>query len=204
MNKQIIKNVEKGIFFGLICAVILSFARFDTKCDELRQGVLRLHILANSDSKADQELKLKVRNKILEVTSDCFADSDDLAGAINAARANINKITDAALQTVKQEGYDYTVRAGIEKNYFDNRDYDGFTLPAGVYNSLTIRIGAAEGHNWWCVVFPGVCLPAAKKGSLEKSVSSASAGVAKNASKYQIRFKTAEIYEKIRYRISKK
>ena len=204
MKKELRKNIEKGVLFGLICAVMLSFARFDARCDELRNGILRLHILANSDSEYDQELKLKVRDSILKVTSKCFAGSESLEDAISAAKADISKITAAAQETVNSQGYDYKVSAGIEKNYFDNRVYEDFTLPAGVYNSLTVRIGEAKGHNWWCVVFPGVCLPAAKKSPLEKSVSRGSASVAKNAAKYEIKFKTAEIYEKIRHKISKK
>ena len=204
MKKEIRKNIEKCILFGLICAVMLSFSRFDARCDELRHGVLRLHILANSDSEADQQLKLKVRDRILEVTSGYFSESDSLEDAICIAKSNISKITAAAQETINASGYDYKVNASIEENYFDNRVYEDFTLPAGVYNSLTVRIGKAEGHNWWCVVFPGVCLPAAQKDSLQKSVSKDSAGVAKSAAKYKLKFKTAEIYEKIRHKFSKK
>lgn len=198
------KNIEKGILFGLICAIILSFARFDARCDELRNGVLRLHILANSDTEDDQRLKLEVRDKILEVTSKRLDCADNLEDAINIVTDDINEIISVAEETVKAQGYDYNVTASVEKNFFENRVYEDFTLPAGVYNSLTVRIGNAEGHNWWCVVFPGVCLPAAQKNTLEKAVSKGSAQLAKNASKYKIRFKTAEIYEKIRNKFSKK
>ena len=204
MKKTIRKNIEKGVLFGFICAVMLSFARFDVRCDELRNGVLRLHILANSDSEYDQQLKLKVRDRILEVTSDRLGAANNLEEALDTVKNDGLEITAAAQETVLSQGYDYKVSASVEKNYFDNRVYDGFTLPAGVYNSLTVRIGKAEGHNWWCVVFPGVCLPAANKSTLRKSVSGESAGVAKNASRYKVGFKTAEIYEKIRRKVSKK
>lgn len=204
MKDSIRKNIERGVLFGLVCAVILSFARFDSRCEEFRESVLRLHILANSDSTDDQELKIKVRDSILELTSERFSTAENLDDAIKIAKSDMRKIISAAQKTIRQAGYNYTVSADIEKNFFENRVYDDFTLPAGVYNSLTVRIGEANGHNWWCVVFPGVCLPAAEKDTLEKAVSGNSAKVAKNASKYKIGFKTAEVYEKIKYKISKK
>lgn len=204
MKKDIRKNIEKGVIFGLVCAVILGFARFEARLDELRDGVLRLHILANSDSDFDQRLKLKVRDRILEVTAASFENAADLDEAISIAEADMGKITAAAKEVVSSEGCDYEVSANIEKNFFENRVYDDFTLPAGVYNSLTVRIGAANGHNWWCVIFPGVCLPCAKKGELEAAVSRGSAQVAQNASRYRMRFKAAEIYEKIKRKFSKK
>ena len=190
MKKTVRKNIERGIIFGFICAVILSFTRFEARCDELRKGVLRLHILANSDSETDQRLKLKVRDKILEVTSAELDKAGNIDEALKIAGADIESITGAAAKVIADEGFDYPVSAAIEENYFDNREYDDFTLPAGVYNSLTVRIGKAEGQNWWCVVFPGICLPAAKKSTLEKAVSKSSAAVAKNSAKYKICFKT--------------
>lgn len=204
MKKTVRKNIERGIIFGFICAVILSFTRFEARCDELRNGVLRLHILANSDSETDQLLKLKVRDKILEVTSEKLDKAGNINEAVKIAGADIGNITEAAARVIADEGFDYPVSAAIEKNYFDNREYDDFTLPAGVYNSLTVRIGKAEGHNWWCVVFPGICLPAAKKSTLEKAVSKSSAAIARNTSKYKICFKTVEIYERIKNKFSKK
>lgn len=203
MKKILRKNIELGVLFGLVCAVMLSFARFDVRCDELRSGVLRLHILANSDSKEDQSLKLKVRDRILEVSSKNLSKVNDINEAIEIAKTQIESITEEANKVIKSEGYDYTVSANIEKNFFTNRVYDDFTLPAGVYNSLTVRIGEAQGHNWWCVVYPGVCLPAAEKGELKRSVSKSSSKVAENADNYKVRFKTVEIYEKIKNKIQK-
>ena len=156
MKKNLRKNIERGVLLGLVCAVMLSFARFDARLDELRGGVLRLHILANSDSEDDQQLKLKVRDRILEVTALDLEDAADVDEAIKIAKDDMDVITAAAREVIEKEGYDYTVTAGIEKNFFENREYDGFTLPAGEYNSLTVRIGKAQGHNWWCVVFPGI------------------------------------------------
>lgn len=203
MKKDLRKNIELGILFGLICAVILGFARFDTRCDELRTGILRLHILANSDNAADQQLKLKVRDRILEVAAPIFQDAKDIDEAVIIARNDKKVLTEEVKKVIKEEGYDYSVKIDVEKNFFNNRVYDDFTLPAGVYNSLTVRIGESKGHNWWCVVFPGVCLPAAKKADLKSAVSKSSAKVAENAKNYKICFKTVEIYEKIKNKIQK-
>ncbi|MBO4433087.1 MAG: stage II sporulation protein R [Clostridia bacterium] len=204
MKKRLRKNIEFGLFFGLVCAIILSFAGVNARCDELRNGVLRLHILANSDSASDQQLKLKVRDRILEVTEKEFGICTGIDEAIKAASSNLKKITEAASEVIKSEGFDYSVSASVKKDFFGNREYDDFTLPAGVYNSLTVRIGKAQGHNWWCVLFPGVCLSAAKKSTLDTAVSKKSAKFAKNASKYRICFKTVEIFERIKNKIRKK
>ena len=204
MKKTLRKNIEFGLVFGLVCSIILSFAGIKARCDELRNGVLRLHILANSDSAADQSLKLKVRDKVLEITKEEFARSDSIDEAIKVASSDIDKITAAASEVIKEEGFDYTVNTAVGKEFFTNREYDDFTLPAGVYNSLTVRIGEAKGHNWWCVLFPGVCISAAKKGTLEKAVSKKSAALAKGGSKYKICFKAVEIYERIKNKIRKK
>ena len=204
MKKTLRRNIEFGVIFGLICAVILSFAGFNARCDELRHGVLRLHILANSDSAADQRLKLKVRDSILSVAGEEFCNSDNLNEALKIASLNIEKITAAASEVIKDEGFSYGVSVSLCKEFFGNRDYEDFTLPAGVYNSLTVRIGKAKGHNWWCVLFPGVCLPSAKKGKLENALSRSGTAIAKGGTKYRIYFKTVELFEKFKNKIRKK
>ena len=203
MKKTLRRNIELGVLFGLVCSVMISFARFDAHCEELREGVLRLHIIANSDSEEDQALKLKVRDRILEISADKLGVAYNIDEAIRIINNDIDLLIENANEVIQNEGYDYAVSVNTEKNFFENRVYDEFTLPAGVYNSLTIRIGEAKGHNWWCVVFPGVCLPAAQKKELKGAVSAGSAGVAQNANKYKIRFKSVEIYEKIKNKVQK-
>ncbi len=195
MRKNLKKNLNLGVLFGLICAITLSFAKFDASCTELRHNVLRLHIIANSDSKVDQNVKLLVRNKILEYTSAAFDECCDLETAISTAQNEIEDITQKANDVLKANGFNYGATVRIGKAYFENRVYEDFTLPAGEYTSLIVTLGEGEGKNWWCVVFPCICLPAADKGALSDSVSKNSASVAQNASKYVLRFKFAEWYE---------
>lgn len=198
MKKSTLKNIEFGVLFGLVCAIALSFARFEVRCDELRQGVLRLHIIANSNSDADQELKLAVRDSILEGSADIFKNCKNVDNAITTAQNNTKKISDIANNVIFKNGFRYSAKVSVEDRYFDTREYDGFTLPAGTYKSLVVDLGEAKGKNWWCVVFPCVCVPSSADASLSDSVSKGAASTAQNANKYKIKFKSVEIYEEIK------
>ena len=203
MKNIVRKNIELGVLFGLICAIVLSFARFDANCNELRQGVLRLHIVANSNSATDQELKLAVRDEILKNSTDIFKNCSTVDDAVITASANLDRINKIANDVIEQNGFDYGASVSVGDKYFDTRHYDSFTLPAGIYKSLVIDLGEASGKNWWCVVFPCVCVGAATDVRLEDAVSSEAANTAENATEYEIKFKTAEIYEKIKRLFSK-
>ncbi len=203
MKQTTKKNIELGILFGLICAIMLSFAQFETRCDELRQGVLRLHIVANSDSDADQNLKLAVRDEILKNSIDIFKNCNNVDDAIITASENIDVINTIANDVLTQKGFDYKARVTVGDKYFNTREYDNFTLPAGNYKSLIVDLGAAEGKNWWCVVFPCVCVPSASEATLSDSVSINAEKTAKNASQYEIKFKTVELYEKFKKYLQK-
>lgn len=192
------KRIKLSILFGLISAILLSVSHFNVLCDDLRQNVLRLHIIANSDSVADQNLKIQIRDEILAKTSDLFLNVTDLEQAKKEVGESLDLFEEIADQVIAKNGFDYSAKVYLDKSYFDTRVYDDFTLPAGYYPSLIIKLGKAEGKNWWCVVFPTVCIPAASKGDLSDSVSKESANMAKQSSQYVMRFKTVEIYEKIK------
>lgn len=193
------KDIAVAMVFAFIFTVFLSLAGFDTKCEGLRQNILRLHILANSDSDEDQALKLKVRDEILKVSENIFDGAIDKEDAISCAEKNIETFEKVAESVIKKEGKDYPVKISVAKATFDTRQYDGFTLPAGEYDAVRVLIGKAEGKNWWCVMFPAMCIPAAgEKHSLAEAVPSDSAEIAENAVKYEIKFKSVEIYESIK------
>lgn len=204
MKKHIKRNIEIGVLFGLVCAIALSFARFEARCDQLRKGVLRLHIIANSDSQADQALKLAVRDEILKNSTNVFKNCNSVDDAIVTAGNNIDAINKIANQVVKEKGFNYSANVSVSDQRFDTREYQNFTLPAGTYKSLVIRLGDAKGKNWWCVVFPCVCVPGATDSSLSDTVPQQAVNVAQNAQEYEIKFKTVEIYEKIKQIFSKK
>lgn len=145
----------------LLSLWLCCFSSFAKNCDTIRQDTLRLHILANSDSQEDQELKLKVRDQILEETSAVFLNAKTREDAILAAQNAMPQILETARKVIGDEGFSYPVSGAVERVYFNTRQYENAILPAGVYDAVQIRIGDAEGKNWWCVLFPPLCVGAA-------------------------------------------
>lgn len=192
------KRIKLSLIFGLLCAMLLSLTGFNAVCDDLRENVLRLHIIANSDSSADQELKLKIRDEILAQTGGAFADAKSLEAAEYETEKRLNEFRDIANKVIKENGFDYEAEVSLGDCFFETRDYETFSLPAGTYRSLIVKLGKAEGKNWWCVIFPSVCIPAATDGNLRESVREESADVAEQRDRYIIKFKAVEIYEKIK------
>lgn len=165
--------------------------------ESISDKVLRLHILANSDSEEDQELKLQVRDYILE-SCDIFNDCKNINDALKTANENISTLQNMAEECIRNNGYYYDVDVTVGKEYFDTREYDNITLPAGNYHSLIIKIGEAKGKNWWCVMFPSVCLSAYTDEDLSNFLDEEEIKLIENKDGYAIRFKTVEIYEKIK------
>lgn len=192
------KAFNLALVFGLISAVFLSLADFSASCDDLRNNVLRLHIIANSDSVADQELKLQIRDEILKESDTVFEKAESFDEAVVSAEKSCDELEKIANRVIAENGFGYTAKAHIGDAYFETREYDSFTLPAGTYKSLIITIGKAKGKNWWCVIFPEVCLPAAKSASLNDSTKGDGAKIAYGAKRYKMRFKAVEIYEEIK------
>lgn len=192
------RKLHLSLCFGLICAVLLSMSHFSAACDDLRQNVLRLHIIANSDSDADQQLKLKIRDEILLKTDGMFLNAKDLESAEKTVSENLSLFENIANDVIKENGFNYTANAAVGRSEFSTRYYDDFTLPAGNYQSLIITLGEGKGQNWWCVVYPTVCITAAVKGDLCDTVNDEAANIAKDGKRFKMRFKTVEIYEKIK------
>ena len=130
-------------------------------CGGLQSGAAGHAPAANSDSQEDQALKLLVRDRILEETAEIFSGSASRDEAILAAQEALPRILDTARQAIREEGFSYSVSGKVERVYFNTRQYDSAILPAGVYDAVQIRIGKAEGKNWWCVLFPPLCVGAA-------------------------------------------
>lgn len=194
------KNIKIAITFGLIISVILSLSRAEALSENVRENVFRLHIIANSDEANDQELKLKVRDALLEENSEYFEKCAELSDAVEFAEKNIDKFRKTAEDTVRENGYSYPVSVSVGYAYFDNREYDGFTLPAGEYKALKVVIGEGKGKNWWCVMFPAVCVSAAA--DLDTVLADDSNDFVTSPNKYKIAFKSVEIYQKIKKYLS--
>lgn len=158
------KGFETILFIGIIFTFLTStINRTVAVGTEVRSETLRLHIIANSDSDFDQELKLKVRDRILEATGELFAEVSGKTEAVAAAEYSSDDIKKIAEAVIKEEGYDYSVQVEVTEMWFETRSYDGFTLPAGDYDAVRIIIGAGEGKNWWCVMYPALCIPGAEQ-----------------------------------------
>ena len=149
-------------FLVLVCLYAISVNA------DLSQNMVRLHVIANSNSSFDQSLKLKVRDRIISEFS-CF--SDDFSSKEDAEkeiRKNLDRIKVFAENVIKEEGYDYSVLAEYGRSFFPKKKYGDITLPSGDYDALKIKIGKAEGENWWCVMFPPVCITSDCTAELDK------------------------------------
>ena len=156
----LLKTAKKIIIVCLILAVILLPLSIYSYASEKREleNFVRFHIRANSDSEEDQSLKLSVRDEVLKKTTSLLSDCNSKESAKNILNENLDEIINIANDVIKQKGFSYTVSAYIDNEWFDKKDYDGFYLPEGNYDALIIEIGSGEGHNWWCVLYPCVCL----------------------------------------------
>ncbi|MFT8888803.1 MAG: stage II sporulation protein R [Ethanoligenens sp.] len=202
-------KIEKAILVGFLVAVIAmmtaNFSAFAAQSSDIRQKVFRLHILANSDSKADQSLKLHVRDRILEKSATLFQYADNKVQVISEARTALPQIEAIARDEIHREGYTYPVKARIVHMYFNTRVYGNVTLPAGDYDALRITIGAAKGHNWWCVLFPPLCLPSAEgEEKLAENLTPTEDQTVKQGSQpqIQVKFKTLELWESLKGTVS--
>lgn len=195
------KEIKFAVALALAVSILLSLSSFEARCEELRQNVFRLHIIANSNSEFDQALKLKVRDAVINETGDIYDRCLDLKSAKEAAIKNKERIYNAAKSVINDAGMDYEVEIEIDTAFFDTRHYETFSLPAGEYEALNIRIGEAKGKNWWCVMYPSLCI-ASSGAEITDVVSEDSAEIANNPQNYVMRFKIVEIYEKLRERFS--
>ena len=157
-----------AVCFCLSAACWSVFLLSDRK--KLNEGLIRFHVVANSDSDEDQSNKQIVRDAVLESMRADLQNISDIAEAKEYLRKNLPKIQQIADRTLKELGFAGEVRVSLCRETFDVRHYDTFALPAGVYESLRIVIGEGQGKNWWCVSFPALCLPATVSGFRDAAV----------------------------------
>lgn len=198
MSKTIKIFVPIFLSFILIYSYVTPFIKTS---ESISQEVFRLHILANSDSDEDQSLKLKVRDKILTESESLFINCKNLNDVITTSKNNIEYFEKLANECIKENGYNYETKVYVDKEYFNTREYEKITLPSGVYNALKIEIGEAKGHNWWCVMFPAICLPAVSDDEINSILNKDEIELINSNNKYEIRFKIVEIYEKIKSKL---
>ena len=207
LNKNIKENIVREIkIIGLsvlaaivITAIVLIAGSLKTGA-ELSKKFIRLHVIANSDSYADQQLKLKIRDGVTELLEPELEGIRD----INAARLLItqmeNQIGKRTKEIIADEGYDYSANVSLKKAYFPAKQYGAFSLIAGVYEALCIEVGSAEGENWWCVVYPPLCfVDAATDERLKNDLTAEEYDLLTNDTvSVKLSFKTAKIWNDIK------
>jgi stage II sporulation protein R len=152
------------IFIALtVLAAIFGLRLYENKTDtdEIQKSIatkiLRFHILANSDSETDQELKLVVRDAIGDMLGEKLDGVGDLAESERIVAENLTEIEETAVKTMTEKGFDYGAKATLARVEFPEKSYGSYTFPAGEYEALEVTLGAGEGHNWWCVLYPNMC-----------------------------------------------
>ena len=156
------KRLKIGRIFVILILLSLfilisAISYVDAVSNNIADSVFRLHVIANSDSKEDQELKLKVRDELLSYMNIISKDSTSKQEAMQIANEHKEEFTQIAEKVIKENGYNYTVNVQVGKADFPTKYYGDITLPAGTYDALKVQIGEAKGQNWWCVMFPPLC-----------------------------------------------
>lgn len=154
---RVVWYILVGMNLVLLLLLGLQYERDLRMQEDIAGKVLRFHVLANSDSKEDQALKLAVRDAVGAEMSEALAGAEDRAACEKIINANLNRITATAERVVAEWGYDYKVKAALEEVDFPVKTYGDYTFPAGKYEALRVVIGEGEGHNWWCVMYPNMC-----------------------------------------------
>ena len=201
--KRISRRLKRVEIVLMVAAalVLMSGALALQTQDQLADKVVRLHVLANSDSEEDQALKLRVRDRVLERATELLEQSADRQEAEALLRGNLLELENLAAEEIAAAGYDYPVTAELTDTTFPTREYDGFTLPAGEYLALRIVIGEGAGQNWWCVVFPPLCTTASAgvpASALAAGLTQEDVNLITEEPGYVLKFKTVELWERLR------
>ena len=188
----------------IIYILIYSISYANNSILNLSNNVFRLHVIANSDSEEDQNLKYKVRNELLSYMNKLCENVSSKQEVISIANEHINEFYDIAKNTVTKNGYNYDVKISIGNFPFPTKTYGDISLPSGYYDALKVEIGNSEGKNWWCVMFPTLCfvdisngiVPEESKEDLQSNLSGETYNlISSNESEYQLKFKIVELFE---------
>lgn len=186
---------------ALMLFFVVCYAAFcGTQQERLSQQVFRLRVVANSDTDIDQAIKLRVRDRVLTVVQPLQAQATDQQDMKDLLQAHMQEITNAAQREIYSCGGTELVKVRLAHEWYPTRRYDTFSLPAGWYDGLQLRIGEARGHNWWCVVYPSLCFNAAEG---ETTLTEDERNfIHQSGTSCEIRFRTAELLGNLRKIVS--
>lgn len=208
IHNSIFKRFLILLFLLLIYTIICAFSYVNAVSTNIESSVFRLHVIANSDSKEDQNLKYIVRDSILKYINQISKNANSKQEVIEIAQNNINTIKEIAQNTVYENGYNYNVNIKIGNFAFPTKKYGDISLPSGFYDALRVEIGSASGQNWWCVMFPPLCfvdvssgiVPDESKEVLQENLSTEEYSLlseSENNSDMNFKFKIVEIFQNI-------
>lgn len=194
--------LDSALLILYVCISAVSYTHAVTT--DIADSVFRLHVIANSDSAEDQNLKYIVRDKVIEYMSSISQNASSKEDVIEIAKANLDKIQAIASQTIRENGYTYSVNVEVGNFSFPSKRYGDITLPPGYYDALRIKIGEAEGQNWWCVMFPPLCfvdvtsgvVPDESKEIMKENLSKEEFDlISKNSNEVKVKFKIVEVLQ---------
>ena len=188
----------KALVCGFVLAALCSFFPFAAACGQLPRDVVRLHVVANSNGAEDQAVKLLVRDAVLEEAARWYQGASSMEEASSQLCTHLQSIAGAARQVLGEQGVGYSATAQMTEMYFPTRDYGDFRLPAGRYRTLRVTLGEGAGKNWWCVVFPSLCLPAATQEEALLTLPEGERQVVEGGQEVQVKLKAVELWESLR------
>ena len=196
------RSLDIIMALGAALALLLGgFAGFAEECDEIPSEVLRLHIPANSDSPRDQEIKLALRDCVLQEYGTQLSGARSREEAADTVRGLLPEIEKTCCEFLSQQGVDYGAEAELTEMYFPTRRYEQATLPAGEYQALRITLGSGDSHNWWCVMYPSLCVPnacdvTADEETAEDAFGKPEQDLLRHHERYAVKLKCVEWLEK--------
>ena len=195
------KKTFQFILFVLIIGIFVYMGSISSDKKQLSNDILRLHVVGASNGETDQAVKIRVRDAVLAAVEEVAAGADSKAEAQMLLSENLQALELAANGVLEEQGLTDRATVSLRKEEFPTREYDTFTLPAGVYDSLRVTIGEGQGRNWWCVVFPSLCLPAASEGTADVAVGAGFSGSLSGAitgeEGYEIRFFLLDVWGRL-------
>lgn len=214
MNKSIIYKILLLLSLLTIFVFFSAYSYVTAVSRNISDSVFRLHVIANSDSDEDQALKLKVRDKLLEYMNSLCSSTSSKEDAMRIANEHIEDFSEIAEDVILENGYDYDVEISVGECDFPTKNYGDVSLPAGTYDALRVKIGSANGHNWWCVMFPPLCFVDVSSGVvseeskelLEDTMSDEEFDLiteSDNNSEMNFKFKLVELFENFKLRLAR-
>lgn len=188
----------RALVCGFVLAALCSFFPFAAACGQLPRDVVRLRVVANSNGAEDQAVKLLVRDAVLEEAARWYQGAGSMEEASSQLCTHLQSIAGAARQVLGEQGVGYSATAQMTEMYFPTRDYGDFRLPAGRYRTLRVTLGEGAGKNWWCVVFPSLCLPAATQEEALLTLPEGERQVVEGGQEVQVKLKAVELWESLR------